>query len=59
MGKVSHLRLIILSCVILFTIGETTKVDSENASKNATADNMSNEKGLLITIFLYFLYVLS
>ena len=51
MGKVSHLRLIILSCVIIFTFGETIKVDSENASKDGTADNMSNEKGLLITIF--------
>ena len=50
MGKVSHLRLVILSCVIIFTFGETIKVDS--ASKNATADNTSNEKGLLITIFL-------
>ena len=52
MGKVSHLRLIILSCVIIFTIGETIKLDSENASNSGTADNTSNEKGLLITIFL-------
>ena len=52
MTKVRHLRLIILSCVIIFTIGETIKVDSENASNKATADNMSNEKGLLITTFL-------
>ena len=52
MTKVSHLRLIILSCVILFTIGESIRVGSENASNNGTADNTSNEKGLLITIFL-------
>ena len=54
MKQVSYLRLFVLLCGITLVIGETIKVDTDN-TRNATADNETNKKGLSFTLFRRFI----